>query len=67
MVPEKWSATDRIRYHFGRFLVLLPPNNLGNQNFEKMKKTSGNIIILHMCTITDNHIMYGSGEMERNR
>ena len=28
-----------------------------NQNFEKMKKTSEDIIILQMCTINDNHIM----------
>ena len=28
----------------------LPPNNPENQNFEKMKKTPGDIIILHKCT-----------------
>ena len=39
---------------------LLPPNNPKNQNFEKMKKSPGDIIILHKCTINDNHTMYGS-------
>ena len=29
-----------------------------NQNFEKMKKTPGDAIIVHMCTIYNNHIMY---------
>ena len=31
-----------------------------------MKKTLGDIIILHMCTRNDNHIMYGSWDMEHN-
>ena len=42
------------------FLPFYPPNNPENQNFEKMKKSSGYVIILHMCTINDNHMMYGS-------
>ena len=29
-----------------------------------MKKMPGDIIILHMCTINDNHMMYGSWDME---
>ena len=31
------------------------------------KKLSGNIIILHMCTINDNHMIYGSWAMEHDR
>ena len=46
------------------FLPFYPPNNPKNQNFEKMKKPPGDIIILHMCTINDNHMMYGSWDME---
>ena len=42
------------------FFAHLPPNNPENQNFEKVKKTPGDIIILHMCTININHMMYGS-------
>ena len=41
--------------------------NPENQNFEKMKKVPGHIIILHMCTINENHMMYGSWHMENNR
>ena len=32
-----------------------------------MKKTPGNINILHMCTIIDNHMIYGSWDMDRGR
>ena len=35
-----------------------------NQNFENIKIIPGYIIILHMCTINDNRIMYGSRDME---
>ena len=67
MAPEIWSVTNRIFCHFGQFFALLPPNNPKNQNFEKLKNTSGDIIILHMCTIKDNHMMYGSWDMEHDR
>ena len=36
------------------FLPFYPPNNPKNQNFEKLKKAPGDIIILHKCTINDN-------------
>ena len=32
-----------------------------------LKKTPGDIIILHICTTNDNHMMYGSWDMEGNR
>ena len=122
LVPEIWSATDRIFGHSGPFFALLPPcgprkskfskkwkkqlkilsfykhkwqsydvwflrygvqwteffvildhflpfyppNNPKNQNFEKMKKPPGDIIILHRCTINDNHMMYGSSGTKRD-
>ena len=37
-----------------------------NQNFEKMKKTLEDIIILQMCTINDSHMIYDSWDMEYN-
>ena len=49
------------------FLPFQPPNNLKNQNFGKMKKIPGDIIILHMCTIIHIYMMYGSWKMESNR
>ena len=42
------------------FLPFYPPNNPDNQNFDKMKKASGDVIILHMCTKHYNHMMYVS-------
>ena len=47
-------------FYFGPFFALYPPNNPENQSFEKMKKTPRDIMILHKCTINDNHMMYGS-------
>ena len=51
------------------FLPFYQPNNKDYQNFEKIikKKTPGDIITLNMCTINDNHIMYGSQDKERKR
>ena len=40
-----------------------PPKNPKNQNFEKIKKPAGDII-LHTCTKTHNHMSYGSSDME---
>ena len=51
----------------GQFLPFYFPNNLENQNFEKVKKVSGDVIILHKWTIDDNHMMYGSWDMKCNK
>ena len=50
MIPEIWSMMDRTFCHFGPFLHFYPLNNPRNQNFEKMQKSPGDII-LHMCII----------------
>ena len=68
MVPEIPSTTDKNFFVImDHFLPFYPPSNLKNQNFEKMKKIPRDIIILHMCTINDSHMMYGSWDMECNR
>ena len=54
MVPEIQSKTDRTFYHFGPFFA---PTNPGNQNFEKMKEVSGDVIISNMCTTNHDHII----------
>ena len=51
---------DRVFCNFGPFFTLIPASNPENQNFVKMKKAPGNVILLHMCTKTHNHIMYAS-------
>ena len=76
-VYHKWQSHDvwLLRYEMqqteffillGYFLPFYPPNNVKNQNFEKLKKMPGNII-LHICTINDNLIMYSSWDMKHDR
>ena len=68
MVPHIWNATDIIFCHFRLFFALLPPlTTQKNQNFEKMKTSPGDIIILHRCTINGNHMMYGSWDMKHDK
>ena len=67
VVFQRWSATDRIFCHFGPFLPFRPhPNNPKNQNFEKLKKTPGDII-LHKCNKNHDHVLYCSLDMAHNR
>ena len=51
----------------GHFLPFYPTDNLKDQNFEKMKKTPWDIIILHLCTIHDDHAMYSFWNIECDR
>ena len=47
----------------GHLLPFQPPDNLEKQNFKiekKKKKTPEDIIISYICTINENHTMYGS-------
>ena len=48
------------------FLPFEPSSNPKNVNFENMKKMTGDITILHMCAINDNHMMYDSWDTECN-
>ena len=65
-VHEISSATDRIFVILDYFLSLYLPNIPENQDFGKLKKNPGDIIILHMCTINDNHMMYGWWDIEHD-
>ena len=44
----------------GHFLPFTPspPNDPEKENFQKLKKIPGDIILLHMCTINEDHIKY---------
>ena len=64
IVPEIWSATDRIFLILDHFLPFYPTNDPENQNFNKMKKTPEDII-LQKWTINYNHMMYSSWDMKR--
>ena len=48
------------------FCTFTPPKSPKNQNFEKIKKTTGDIILLHTCTKNQDQIMYGSRDMLRD-
>ena len=66
---EVWFLRYGVRHRFfflvlDRFLSFYPPSNLKNKNFEKKKKTLGDILILHRCAINDNHLMYGSWDIK---
>ena len=51
----------------GFFLPFYPTNNPKNWHFEKMKKSSGDIIIVHKCAKNNDHILYCSWDMARDR
>ena len=69
-MSQKWQSYDvqfqrygvRLTECFvilGHFLTFHPPSDPENQNFEKMKKMYGDIILLQMCTINEDHMTYG--------
>ena len=58
MVPEILVQQNFLS--FWVFLRFYQPDNQENQNFEKMKTNPGYNIILHMCTINDDHMMHGA-------
>ena len=74
---HKWQSYDVWFLRYGvqqteffiildHFLPFYHPNNPKNQNFEKMKKPPVDII-LHRCTINENHMKYGSWVTEHDR
>ena len=71
MIYGSWDIKNKGQSFFlilGPFLPFDPHNNPKNQYFEKIKKkTPKDIIILHLCTTNDNHIMYGSWDIKCDR
>ena len=66
-VSEIWYVTDvTVGFHFGLFFTLLFPSQPKISNFNKMKKTPGVIIILHMRTKNYDQIMHGSWDRVHN-
>ena len=53
--------------NLGHFLPFNPPNSQKIRILKKWKKTSGDIIILHLRTTYNNHKMYSSWNMEHDR
>ena len=76
-VYHKWRSYDiwflkykvgqtEIFVILGHFLPFHPPDNPENESF-KIKKSPGDIVILHISTINDNLMLYGSWDMECDR
>ena len=73
---HKWQSHDAwfLRYGAWRtkffvildhFLLFYPPKNPKNQNFEKVKNSLGDIIILHKCTKNHDRMLYCSWNIAR--
>ena len=67
MVPQIWTATDRIICHFRPYFALFTLLITQKIKFWKTEKIPGDISIFHMCTINNDHMMYASWNMELNR
>ena len=57
-VPEIWRMKYVIIFHFGPFFAPLPPKQPEKSKFKKMKKTLGDINILHKCTKNHDHMLH---------
>ena len=68
IIYGSWNIMyDRQNFrHFGPFFALSAPWQPGKSKFLALKNTPGDIIILHICTINDNYMMYGSWDMGHN-
>ena len=53
----------KLLFILGYFLPYYPTNSLKNRNFRKMKKTPGDIILLHRCPNNHDHMLYCSWDM----
>ena len=59
MAPEICSVADRI-LSFWTIFCPFTTKKIKIQKKKKVKKIPGDIIILHMCTIHEDHTMSGS-------
>ena len=66
MFSEIWSATAIINCHFAPFFPFTPRLILKVKIWKKCKEKPGYIILLHICTINYDHMMYGSWDMVRD-
>ena len=64
-IPQSWCTVSEIQNEtlnfwviLGHFLPFYPPNDPENQNFEKMKKMPGDVVLLHLCNINEDYMIY---------
>ena len=65
MIYSSWDIKQNILKLVIRFFVLLLPWKPQKSKFWKMKKFTGDIMVLHMCS--KNHMMYSSWDTEWDR
>ena len=67
MLPEIWSATDTFFLSF--LTIFCSFTSLLTQKIKIWKKCKrpGDIILLHMCTINEDHMIYVSWDERRDR
>ena len=66
IVNEIWSMTNRMFCYFGPFFALNPLTTEKIKVLKKWKKCFEILIILQMCTINDNHMLYGPWDVEHD-
>ena len=59
-------ACDGCNFFIFHFVLFFTLTSWKIKSFKKMKKTPGDIIILHICTKNYDHMMYGSWDMVRD-
>ena len=69
MIYDSWNIRcNRQKFStFGAIFCPFSPLSTSKVKILTFKKTPGDIIIFHICNINDNHMMYGSWDMECNR
>ena len=59
------GETDIIFCHFEPFFAVLP--HYGPHEKKKTIKKTGDIILFHVCTMNEDHRMYGSRDIRHDR
>ena len=69
MIYASWNTmSDRQKFlSFWAIFCLFSTLTIQKIEILKLKKASGDVIVLHMCTINDNHMIYGSWDMEHDK
>ena len=69
MIYGSWNTRCHRQKCLSFWVIFYPFGPLTTQKIKilKLEIALGDIIILHTCTINDNHLMYGSWDTESNR
>ena len=67
LVPEIWSASDRIFLSFSAMFCPFTSYQPEKWKLQKMKKAPRDIIILQKCAKNHDHMLYCSWDMVRDR